>query len=160
TATLLRTLTTASGNSVTLAGEPEERAELLAEITGGLPLAIALVGGRLATHPGWTLAEHVDLMRRRLAAPRVDDELRAELDISYRALPASAGRLLRAFADVPVSEVDVEEAAILMNISTEEAAEAHGVLAGASLVIPRGEGRLGLHALVRAYAKEQSEETD
>src|SRR5699024_4818698 len=107
----------------------------------------------------WTLAEHVDLMRRRLAAPRVDDELRAELDISYRALPASAGRLLRAFADVPVSEVDVEEAAILMNISTEEAAEAHGVLAGASLVIPRGEGRLGPHALVRAYAKEQSEET-
>jgi len=160
TATLLRTLTTASGNSVTLAGEPEEHAEHLAEITGGLPLAIALVGGRLATHPGWTLAEHVDLMRRRLAAPRVDDELRAELDISYRALPASAGRLLRAFADVPVSEVDVEEAAILMNISTEEAAEAHGVLAGASLVIPRGEGRLGLHALVRAYAKEQSEETD
>lgn len=160
TAAMLRTFTAASGNSVPLAGEPENHAEHLADITGGLPLAIALVGGRLATHPEWTLAEHVDLMRRRLATPRVDDELRAELDISYRALPTSAGRLLRALADLPVSEVDIEEAAILTNISPEEATEAHGVLAGASLIIPRGEGQFGLHALVRAYAKEQSEETD
>lgn len=160
TATMLRTLTTSSGNSVTPTGEPAEDAARLAEITGGLPLAIALVGGRLATHPEWTLAEHVDLMRRRLAASRVDDELRTELDISYRALPASAGRLLRALADIPVNEVDLEEAAILADISTEEATEARRVLAGASLITPRGEGQFGLHALVRAFAKEQSEETD
>lgn len=159
-AAMLRTFTIASGSVTTVAEGSERDAAHLVDITGGLPLAIALVGGRLATHPEWTLGEHIDLMRRRLAAARIDDELRAELAISYRALPAPAARLLRGLADMPVTEVDVDEAAILAHISTKEAARAHEVLSGASLIVPRGDHQFGLHALVRAYAQEQAEETD
>lgn len=131
----------------------------LAEATGGLPLAISLVAARLATHPEWTLAEHVDRLERRTASARLDEELRAELDLSMAGLPPDAARLLRAFADLPVAELGVEEAAALLEVSAERAAAAVAGLTGASLAADRGD-RIVLHALVRAYARERGEDTD
>lgn len=133
-------------------------AERLAEVTGGLPLAIALVGGRLATHRGWTLDEHVELMARRLESGRVDPDLRAELDLSYGNLGEEARALLRSFADVPLAEIGGDKAAVLLGVDDAGAVVAE--LAGKGLAIRRADSRIALHSLVRAYARERGEDTD
>ncbi|MEE6283232.1 tetratricopeptide repeat protein [Georgenia sunbinii] len=140
---------------------PTDRdATRLVQVTGGLPLAIALLSGRLSSHPDWTLEEHIDLLAQRLASARVDDELRAELDLSYADLPAPAARLLRAFADLPVAELDPGAAAALLESTPERATEVISELADASLAVRRGSGRIALHSLVRAYARERAEDTE
>ena len=138
----------------------DDDAARLARVTGGHPLAIALLSGRLASHPDWTLEEHIDLLAQRLDSARLDDELRAELDLSYTELPAPAARLLRAVADLPVAELGTDAAAVLLDASPDEAADVVAQLVDASLAIRRGTDRLALHSLVRAYARERAEETD
>lgn len=132
----------------------------LAQVTGGLPLAVALLGGRLASHPDWTLEEHIDLLAGRLASAHLDQELRAELDLSYADLTAPAARLLRSFADLPVAELDPATAAVLLESTQEQAGEVIGQLVGASLAVRRGADRITLHSLVRAFGRERAEETE
>lgn len=134
--------------------------ERLAEISGGLPLAIALVGARLASHPEWTLGEHVDLMTERLSSARVDDEVRAALELSYAELSSDTARLLRIFADLPIAELDVEGAASANQTDVIAAGEHLRALVDASLAIERDDGRIALHALVRAFGRERAWETD
>ena len=131
--------------------------ERLVAVTGGLPLAVALVGGRLATHRDWTLAEHVDLIAARLESGRVDADLRLELDLSYADLSPGACRLLRAFADLPVAELGRDEVRVLVDDDPDTILHE---LAAAGLVVLRDEGRFALHSLVRAYGRERAEETD
>lgn len=132
----------------------------LAQVTGGLPLAVALLSGRLASHPDWTLDEHIDLLAQRLASARVDEELRAELDLSYADLAATAARLLRAFADLPVAELDPDSAAVLLETTPQHAAGVITQLIDASLAVRRNSERVALHSLVRAYGRERAEETE
>lgn len=153
TATLLATL---SAGSVVDGSE----AERLIEATGGLPLAVALVGARLATHPTWTLAEHIDLMAERVATARVDDDIRASLALSYTALDADATLLLRAFADLPVAELDADAAAAVLDGDRDRARKAIAELVDASVAVRRDDRHIGLHALVRAFGRERAEETD
>lgn len=135
-------------------------AERLTEACGGLPLAIALVGSRLATREGWSLADHVDLLHRRISEGRVDDALRAELDLSYAELPAAAARLLRACADLPVAEVGPASMALLLETTTELAEAAAATLTERNLAVRGLAGGIALHSLVRAYALDRAEETD
>jgi len=141
-------------------GVAQQDSARVAELTGGLPLAVALLSGRLASHPDWTLEEHIDLLAQRLASARVDEELRAELDLSYADLPSTAARLLRAFADLPVAELDDAAAAVLLETTPETAAVVVRQLVSTSLAVRRGTDRITLHALVRAYAREHAEDTD
>lgn len=129
----------------------------LVDMTGGLPLAVALVAGRLTRHQGWTLAEHVDLLATRLASGRIGDDLRAELDLSYDGLSSRARQLLRSFADVPLAELGQEHATILLNT---DAAPAGAELVASGLAIRRPGGGIALHSLVRAYGQQRAEETD
>ncbi len=137
-----------------------ESAARLSVIAGGLPLAVTLVGGRLATHPGWTLAEHVDLMEQRIAAAHLDDELRVTLGISYAGLDAAAGRVLRLFADLPVAELSPDLTAAALRIDLGAAGELLDQLTDSGLAVPRGRGRIALHSLVRAFARARADETD
>lgn len=141
-----------------VSGEPVgDEVGRLVDMTGGLPLAVALVAGRLAGHEGWTLAEHVDLLATRLASGRIGDDLRAELDLSHDGLSSLARQLLRSFADVPLAELGPEQATILLDA---DAAPAMVELVAAGLAMRRGNGHIALHSLVRAYGLQRAEETD
>ncbi|HIY65038.1 MAG TPA: hypothetical protein H9830_02015 [Candidatus Agrococcus pullicola] len=135
-------------------------ASRLVDVCEGLPLAISLIGSRLLTHPDWTLADHVDLMRKRVAGGRLDGALQAELDISYADLPEAPARLLRACADLPIVEINLDVIAALLEIDEPAAREIADALVDRNLAIRRAEGRITLHSLVRAYALERAEETD
>lgn len=132
----------------------------LIDALGGLPLALSLVASRIGSRPDWELAEHVDLVERRLAQSRLDGDLQATLALSFADLPDDAARLLRLIAQASLLTVDADAAAALADVSPGEAARTLSVLAHRSLVVPRGENRATLHALVRAYAHERSEEID
>lgn len=132
----------------------------LAEISGGLPLAIALVGGRLATHPDWTLAEHVELLAERVRAAHLDEELHATLELSYTDLSAGAAQLLRVVADLPIAELGSVLAAAAAQTSVGDAVRLLDELVGAGLAVRRGPDRVALHSLVRAFAQAVARETD
>lgn len=114
----------------------------------------------MSTHPDWTLAEHVDLMARRLASGQVDAELDAALELSYADLSGAAARLLRIFADLPVAELGADLVAVVLPDSAASASELLTELLDAGLVIGRDGGRVALHSLVRAYGRDRSELTD
>lgn len=141
-------------------GVPAGVAERLALVSGGLPLAIALVGGRVATHPEWTLAEHVDLMEEGVAAAHLDEELRGALTLSYADLPQGAARLLRIAADLPLAELDSGAAAAALRVSKDRATELAGQLADRGLAVHRRPGRITLHSLVRASGRSWARQTD
>ena len=82
----------------------------LATVSDGLPLLVTLVGGQLATKAGWTLADHVDLLQQRIQEGRLSTALQAELGLSYAGLGEHSARLLRALADLPLTQVDAEVA--------------------------------------------------
>ncbi|MGM7668722.1 NB-ARC domain-containing protein [Microbacterium sp. A93] len=139
---------------------PAELAERLTRVSGGLPLAVALVGGRMATRPEWTLAEHVDLMEDGVAAARLDEELRGALTLSYADLPEEAARLLRVVADLPLAELDMSAAAAALEVSEDRAAELARQLAVRGLAVHRRHGRITLHSLVRASGRSWARGTD
>lgn len=155
TVRLLRAFAPSDGAAVSV----EDSARLVAACEG-LPLAVALVGVRLAERPGWTLADHVDLLTRRVAEGRVDAAVEAELELTYADLPEDAGRLLRGLASLPVGEVGAEAMGGILDTSPESAWRAAGHLLDRSLAIRRGESAIALHSLVRAFALARAEETD
>lgn len=150
-----------TGMAASALGEVDpEAATRLAEISGGLPLAIALVGGRLATHPEWTLAEHVELLAERVRAAHLDEELRSTLELSYTDLSASAAQLLRAAADLPVAELGPDLAAAAVQTSTDAARSSLAELVSGGLAVRRGADRIALHSLVRAFGQALGRDTD
>ena len=155
TAQLLTRLGHADSSPVT-----DAEARRLTAACDGLPLALALVGSRLSTHRGWSLADHIDLMERRIGEGRLDDAVRTELDLSYGELTADAARLLRACADIPVGELSPMAMAVLTDSAAHETAEAAEELFERSLAVRGAGGGLTLHSLVRAYALDRAEETD
>ena len=156
TTSLLRAFASADGGAEVTAADSAR----LHAVLDGLPLAVSLVGARLAERPGWTLADHVELIGRRVSAGRVDAAVEAELELSYSGLPEAPSRLLRGLASLPVGEVGPEAMAAILDAGPEDARHAAGVLLDRSLAIRRGEGRIALHSLVRAFALARAEETD
>ncbi|MFJ2032419.1 BTAD domain-containing putative transcriptional regulator [Streptosporangium sp. NPDC087985] len=155
-----------------VAGEPRVRAEpraarRIAELCGGLPLALRIAGSRLARRPGWTL-EH---LAGRLGDERVRlDELaagdlavRSSLGLGYRGLAAEEQRLLRRLGALSAPDVAPWAAAAMsggprVDRILEE-------LAGAGLLQARGlddagQERYGRHDLTRLYAAERLAEEE
>jgi tetratricopeptide (TPR) repeat protein len=143
------------------ASEPDA-ARRLAQLCGGLPLAVCVAGARLASHPRRTIAQIAGELaseRDRLAALSLTEDLsvRAAFDISYRALPAEAARAYRLLSLVPGPEFGLDLAAAATAADpgvTEDLLEA---LSGASLLQETEEARFRFHDLVRLHAREQAD---
>ncbi|MFV2115784.1 BTAD domain-containing putative transcriptional regulator [Micromonospora sp. LOL_025] len=138
-------------------------AHSLVALSGQMPLAVRIIGARLAVHRHWPLSR---MVRRLSEESRRLDELehagvsvRAGLALGYRRLPVTARRLLRRLALVELPDVTVPLCAALLDVGPDEAEEAAERLIEAGLVeaylAPDGLSRYLLHDLTRAFAGER-----
>ncbi|MFJ6656382.1 ATP-binding protein [Streptomyces sp. NPDC091377] len=136
----------------------------LAELCGGLPLALRIIGNRLASRPGWGAAE--------LAARLADEERRLDqfkagdlkianaFGMSYEQLTASARRMFRRLAVVPGPDFDAAPAAVVGGVPVEDAWEALDDLVDLGLLHDGAAGRYRFHDLVRLFARDRLHEEE
>ncbi|HZO70403.1 MAG TPA: BTAD domain-containing putative transcriptional regulator [Kribbellaceae bacterium] len=147
-----------------VAAEPRAAGELVA-LCGRLPLAVRVVGARLAARRHWSLTQLVN----RLADERhrLDElthhhlEVRASLALSYQGVDPQARRLLRLLGLLHAPDVAAWVAAPLLEVRAIEGEEAIERLVDAQLLDvagrdPTGQLRYRLHDLIRLYARERA----
>ncbi|MFE0652637.1 BTAD domain-containing putative transcriptional regulator [Streptomyces sp. NPDC059534] len=151
--------------------EPEALADIMAAC-GGLPLALHIVGGRLASRPHWPLA----LLARRLTPHqgRLETlsmgtfDVQRTFDMSYvamrdsdRPLEREAARAFRVLGRVwSAHPVTPRSAAALFDLPEARAAAVLDVLADAHLVLNPEPDRYVLHDLLGEYAAQRGDEED
>ncbi|MFV0374054.1 tetratricopeptide repeat protein [Microbacterium sp.] len=142
-----------------VAAEPDA-ARAIAELTGGLPLAMSLAATRIQQQPRWSLRDHADALRTRLAGLQLDDDVSASLLLSYQSLTAGPQRALRMCAVQPVEQLPAALVAAVLDCPPREADEMLTALADAHLIARGPAGEIGMHALVRTFAEARSLEED
>ncbi|SDY13018.1 DNA-binding transcriptional activator of the SARP family [Amycolatopsis xylanica] len=137
--------------------EPESAAQLV-RLCGGLPLALRIVGARLAAKPHWGLGKLAGRLfdeRQRLNELRYGDlEVRASLNLSYQGLSAAARGLFARLGLLTVPDFPGWVAAALLDVCSAEAEEVLEELLDAQLVDVEGADRYRCHDLVRLMAAE------
>ncbi|MFD4998383.1 AfsR/SARP family transcriptional regulator [Streptomyces buecherae] len=135
----------------------EAAARRLAELCGGLPLALRVAAARLADQPGWSLeamsAELSDESRRLHLLDVEDTGVRAALRLTVRGLPEGVAHHFAHLGRYPGTHVDRYTVAALAGTDPETAEAAMDQLAAAHLVIRTAPNRWTLHDLVRLYAR-------
>ncbi|MFB6720679.1 tetratricopeptide repeat protein [Kribbella sp. NPDC056345] len=132
----------------------------IAELVGHLPLALAVLAGRIKSQPGWTLADHLERLLEHRARLRLDSGVAASLDLSYQALPIPAARMLRLLALHPGRDFDVHAGAALAEVPLSEAVELMTLLVQMHLLDNSTADRYELHDLVRVLATDQAHDED
>lgn len=142
--------------SPTTAADTEAVAQIV-ELSGYLPLAIALLAGRFAHHPRWSLTEYAEEFA---SAPDRLDELAAgdravaaAFGMSYRALPAQRQRLFRRLGLHPGPDIEPYATAALAGMPLTQARHELETLYNDHLIDSPAPGRYRLHDLLRAYAR-------
>ncbi len=152
-----------------VAGEPDA-ARALVECCGRLPLAVRIVGARLATRRHWTLAHFADRLEdeeRRLDELEVGDlQVRASIALSYAALDPRARRALRRLGLLGLADFPAWVLAAVLDSGEGSAAEVaadpvlehllDAQLIDFAAIDEAGQARYQLHDLLRLYAAERA----
>ena len=148
-----------------IAAEPQAVDEIIARCAR-LPLALAVVAARAATHPGFrlrALATEIGDSHARLDALAAGDptiDVRAVFSWSYRLVSPGACRLFRLLGLHPGPDISVAAAASLAGAPAAQVRPLLTELTRAHLVTEPTPGRYTCHDLLRAYATELAEATD
>ena len=148
-----------------VAAEPEA-ADEIAERCCRLPLALAVVAARAATHPAFPLhaiaAELAETGGSLDAFTGGDaaSDVRAVFSWSYQALKPEAARLFRLLALHPGPDVAAPAAASLAGLPIGRTRSLLAALAGLNLITEHLPGRYRWHDLLRTYAAELAAEQD
>jgi DNA-binding SARP family transcriptional activator len=148
-----------------VAAEPEA-ADEIAERCSRLPLALAVVAARAATHPAFALhaiaAELAETGGSLDAFTGGDaaSDVRAVFSWSYQALKPEAARLFRLLALHPGPDVAAPAAAGLAGLPIGRIRSLLATLAGLNLITEYLPGRYRWHDLLRTYAAELAAEQD
>ncbi|SDN46462.1 AfsR/SARP family transcriptional regulator [Streptomyces wuyuanensis] len=141
-------------------GAEPASATALVDACAGLPLALRIVGSKVAARPQWTLSRHADRLTdpdRTLAELAFSDlSLRDRLMDAYRRLEPAARRALRFHSALGPNPVPAATAARALGTGTEEAEELLADLAAvhwAEVAGRHGEHAYRLHPLVRLFAR-------
>ncbi len=136
-------------------------------LCGNLPLTLAVVAEQLNRSP-WLgpeqLISQLQDSSERLEVLSTGDstatDLRAVLSWSYRTLDAPTARVFRLVGQTPFDDLGLPAAAALTSLSGREVR--HGVrkLADLHLINELPSGRVQLHDVLRAYARDRSEAED
>ncbi|MFD0517580.1 AfsR/SARP family transcriptional regulator [Paractinoplanes durhamensis] len=132
----------------------------LAELSGGLPLALRIIGERVAERPRSGIAELAGELRHRLLETAGEDDQAAALttvfDWSYRALGADAARLFRQISHHPGTNFGPDAAAAIAGLPVAHAEALLNVLAKAHMINHDSTRRYRFHGLLHQYAVERS----
>lgn len=156
--------------------EPAEAVELLGRIVGAervaaeqpaalalvclcglLPLAVRIVGARLAARSSWTIESMTRRLadeRDRLAELRADDlDVASCFRLGYDQLDPVAARAFRLLAMPDVPDIDVSAAAHGIDLSRRQAADVLERLVDLAMLESTGTDRYRYHDLVRLFAR-------
>jgi tetratricopeptide (TPR) repeat protein/DNA-binding SARP family transcriptional activator len=140
-----------------ISAEPGAVTELI-EYCAGLPLALAIVAARAATHPGFplrVLAQELADEHTRLAALDTGEavtSVQAVFSWSYHHLSPPAARMFRLLGLHPGPDIALPAAAHLSGLPLHQAREALSELTRTRLLTHHTPGRFTFHDLLRAYA--------
>jgi DNA-binding SARP family transcriptional activator/tetratricopeptide (TPR) repeat protein len=142
-----------------VAAEPAAVEEIIG-LCAHLPLALAVVAARAATHPGFGLAALAEQLRDARggldefagADPATDP--RAVFSWSYLGLNPAAARLFRLLGLHPGPDIGTRAAASLAGLPPGKVRPILSELAQAHLITEQSPGRYGCHDLLHAYAAE------
>lgn len=149
-------LIAAGAGSARVAAESSETEEL-ATACGYLPLALRIVGARLASRPTWSISDMVSRLRdesrrlHELAAGEVS--VLATFQAGYADLSARAREVFRLCAVHPGLDVDAEAVAALLGCDPAEAEQGLEELLDASMMMQYTPDRYQTHDLLRLYAR-------
>ncbi|SES33776.1 DNA-binding transcriptional activator of the SARP family [Lentzea xinjiangensis] len=133
----------------------------LAELAGGMPLAMALIGEQVAAQPGRSIDDVVRVLASGRALLSLGDgsscSIRTAFELSYRNLSAEQKRLFRLLGLHPVREVSLDIVAALAGVEREEARQLVDSLVWTRLVDATDGDRYRMHDLLRQYAAECAE---
>ncbi len=143
-----------------LAAEPAAADDIITRCAR-LPLALAIVAARAATHPHFPLRAVADELRN--ARDRLDaladtdpaSNVRAVFSWSYQSIGTPAARLFRLLGLHPGPSVSKAAAASLADLPPAQVRPLLAELARAHLIAETIPGRYTFHDLLRAYATEQ-----
>jgi tetratricopeptide (TPR) repeat protein/transcriptional regulator with XRE-family HTH domain len=126
-------------------------------LCGHLPLAIGMLASQLRHHPAWTavsLAAGLADTRDRLALMHTENlSVGAAFGLSYQDLPDDQQRLFRRLGLVPGADFDAYAAAVLDDITLEQARHCLDELYDQHLISEPAPGRYQLHDLLREHAR-------
>ncbi|WP_425840244.1 AfsR/SARP family transcriptional regulator [Streptomyces fractus] len=146
-------------------GAETEAADAIIRMCGGLPLALRIVGARLAARPSWPLSAFVERLgdaQGRLDEISVGDvSVRASFLAGYQALchgahpsDQAAARAFRLLGVVPGSSTSLPAATALLGVPAARAEDALERLVDAHLLNSPAPGRYQMHDLLRLFARE------
>jgi DNA-binding SARP family transcriptional activator len=147
---------------VTRAGAEPTAVADLAALCGGLPLALRIVGARLAARPHWRLDRMVERLtneRNRLDELSYGElRVRATLSVTYEVLSPPAQRLFRLLGVVDASHFAAWTAVVLLDAGPEMAAGLIDELVDVRLLEIETNGgdvlHYRFHDLVRVFARD------
>ncbi|MGW3011130.1 BTAD domain-containing putative transcriptional regulator [Streptomyces sp. NPDC001219] len=145
-----------------VAAEPAAARELIA-VCAGLPLAVRIAAARLASRPGWALADLVARLseERRLTELRVGDlGVEATFRLGYEALGPGLAHAFRTLALGGLPAFCRAAAAALLDTTDDAADAAVETLVDAGLVEPHGDDGYRYHELVGLFARRLGERHD
>ncbi|WP_422753586.1 NB-ARC domain-containing protein [Micromonospora sp. WMMD708] len=145
-----------------------EPAEELAGICGGLPIALLVAAGRLASRPKLTVRRMVAELAdeaQRLAGLSLEDDMsvRTMFNFSYQALTPGAAALYRRLALHPGTEFGLDLVVAVAGPDRGQRARvgaAVGELLNVSLLEEVSEDRFRYHDLIELHARELAEQYD
>lgn len=151
-----------------VAAEPDAT-ERLALFTGRLPLAVRLIGARLAARPAWPIQHLVDLLDEGWTLDGLGPDetgVRASIDSSVRFLESSdrdldreAARALPMLSVPDGSDLLTIVTAHLLDRPVSQAEVVLERLVDLNLLDSVAPGRYRFHDLIRAYARERADES-
>ncbi|WBQ04082.1 XRE family transcriptional regulator [Kribbella sp. CA-293567] len=137
----------------------------IVRLCGGLPLALRVVGARLAAEPAWTVADLVERLessRRRLDEFSIADlDVRASIEFSLAAAAerdADAVGTFRLLGLHQGNELDARVAAALLDLPVAEVEDRLERLVDLHLLDSPAPQRYRMHDLIRSFVQETTAE--
>ncbi|MGH8792846.1 MAG: AfsR/SARP family transcriptional regulator [Stackebrandtia sp.] len=136
----------------------------IAQLCGMLPLAVRVAGGKLASKPHWSMSDLAETLadeRSRLSQLRAGDlDVRASIELSYRACDGRQQRLFRLLGLLTVADFPAWLVAVLAATVQTDAEAVLEQLVDLQLLQVSGRDTAGqlryqFHDLVRVFAVEQ-----
>jgi tetratricopeptide (TPR) repeat protein len=129
---------------------------------GGLPLALAIVGGTLKRRQHLSTVDYVKRLRQEPLDSLVLDHrtIRAVFTLSYQSLSSPERRLLRRLALLPGPTVVINACAVLIGSNVDETQKVIDGLVDAYLVRESQPHRYTVHELVRWFAIERLKKSE